>query len=86
MGQTCSRRSRVPWVHGETWSTASAARVQVVLTEEQSLRAQQNWICLVKSLFSVRKLQRYYAYIGHRLQQLGKSLRKQLVLCYPKVK
>jgi hypothetical protein len=80
MGAACSKRL-------ESSLRPSVARVLVVsLTQEQSLRAQVGWTRLLKCLHTVRKLQRYHAYTGHRLQQIGEKLRKQLVLIYVKEK
>ena len=69
MGAACAKRAPV--------------RVPVELSPERSAAATASWARVVRKVCRVRVLQRYWAYIGHRLQDFPGSLRKRLIRLYP---
>ena len=74
MGAACAKRAPV------------IVRAPVQLSPERSAAATASWGRLVKKACRVRTLQRYWAYIGHRLQEFPKALRTRLVRLYPQVR
>jgi hypothetical protein len=53
----------------------SEAYTSVVRTNE---RAHNRWLALVQRLYSLRHLQRLFAYTGHHLQTFPKTLRERI--------
>ena len=72
MGAACAKRAPL-----------AAVRVPVQLSPERSAAATASWARVVQKVCRVRVLQRYWAYLGHRLQDFPKAFRTRLVRLFP---
>ena len=70
------------WIAVEP-STGAASAAATPGAESEPVTPQQRWARLVYAVTQVRKLQRYWAHIGRRLQDFPQSLRDRVARTYP---
>ena len=67
-------------------SSSSGAGASKATVGEEPTPALLRWIRFVQAFHGLRKLQRYFAYAGQRLQDFPDTLRERLRREYPKLK
>ena len=72
------------WIAVEP-STGAVSAAAASGAEREPVTPDERWARLVHAVTQVRKLQRYWAHIGRRLQDFPPSLRDRVAKIYPKL-